>query len=160
MSDINELFMQRRNEKVDPYGLTTKTMDGTEINLSETTPFDSFLLTDSLRLIKYISKVDEFKSQNANRKNSETGLYEVTVGDNNTEYYEIATMLNRMTNVAYAKKLSINATLIKDILQPMKSAQSSLNNKIDSLNSQNYPTNTDKELKDRIDQRISEHLMN
>ena len=91
MSDINELFMQRRNEKVDPYGLTTKTMDGTEINLSETTPF---------------------------------------------------------------------ATLIKDILQPMKSAQSSLNNKIDSLNSQNYPTNTDKELKDRIDQRISEHLMN
>ena len=114
------LFEERRKEQIDPYGLVGKTTYGKVEKINEETPFDSFLLEDSLKFVKYASKLEEFKTNNKSRKNQETGLYEVTVGDYNKEYHVIATMLNRMTNPDYAIKVSRNVMLMRDIICDLK----------------------------------------
>lgn len=115
MSTAKELLEERKKEKIDAFGLTAKTISGEEVKFEET-PFDKFLLEDSLKFIKYASEIDNFKKKNESRKNKETGLFEVTVGDYASEYYIIATMLNRMTNMDYALKVSRNVSLMKDII--------------------------------------------
>lgn len=50
----------------------------------------------------------------------ESGLYIITVGDVNSEYYRFATMFNRLTNKAYSEKTWRSVNLMRNILGNLK----------------------------------------
>ena len=83
------------------------------------TPYDTLVIYDALTFIKYLSKIEDFMDENILKKNEETGLYDVTVGEVNTAYYAMATMLNRMTNKTYADKVYYYINRINSILKPV-----------------------------------------
>lgn len=84
------------------------------------TPYDSFYLEDSLRIIQANDALDEIKKSMQLRLDKETGLYIVTVGDTNSEYYNFATMFNRMTNSVYSERVWRSVTLLNQIMKNVK----------------------------------------
>ena len=109
---------EKKKEKMDPYGLTRKTMSGEEI--SQVTPYDGFLLEDVLRIISAGEGIDKMKVDTGSRVDPETGLYEVTLGDSGTDYYYFATMYNRMTNTDYSKKVYRSISLFDSLLRGIR----------------------------------------
>ncbi len=100
------------------------------------TPYDTLVINDALTFIEYLSKLEDFMDENILKKNEETGLYDVTVGKVNTEYYAIATMLNRMTNKTYAEKVYYYVNRIDSIIKP------AISEFVDSNEEPGYPTGT------------------
>ena len=112
---MNSKLLEKKSEKVDPYGLVKRTMSLEEDQL---TPYDSFLFEDSLRISS--DSFSKIKEKFSSRFNPSTGLYDVTVGDTNTEYYYYATMLNRMTNHVYSMKVHRCATLLRNMMNNIR----------------------------------------
>ena len=120
---LQEMLLEKKGEKVDPYGLVKKTMNSEEE--IQQTPYDSFLFEDSLRM-NNSDDIQQIKEKFSSRYNPNTGLYDVTVGDTNTEYYYYATMLNRMTNPVYSQKVYRCATLIGTMMKDFKDVCTSM----------------------------------
>ena len=118
MDNIRDLYEQKKNEQIDPYGFSHKAMNSEECK--QTTPYDGFLFEDCLRYISASDTIGQLKEKMEPRKNKETGLYEVTVGDGKSDYYFFATMFNRMTNDVYAKKVYRSAKLLIGIIDGIK----------------------------------------
>ena len=100
--------------KDDPYGLTRITKRDVSTNMIENqvTKFDSFIHEDSLRYFNNIKNIDNIKFEMKDILDPKTGLYEITYPEENQNYYEFATMFNRLTNIVYAKKVYRNVKLL------------------------------------------------
>lgn len=118
MDNAREILAERKSEQINPFGFTQKSLTSGEQN--QVTPFDGFLLEDCLRLGSANNSIDELKTKMAPRLNKENGLYEVTVGDNGSEYYYFATMFNRMTDATYSKKVYRSLGLLNEIIRGIK----------------------------------------
>ena len=121
IDDMNKLIEEKLKKEVDAYGIYNQIggMNGT-IEYTVTN-FDSFLLEDSLRYAN-ISNLNEIKKAMAPRFDETKGLFSITAEDSikNQEYYEFATMFNRMTNAIYAGKVGRCSRMIKDMLSNVK----------------------------------------
>ncbi len=54
------------------------------------------------------------------RLDKNTGLYSVTVGDVNSDYYYFATMFNRMSNSVYSQRVWRNVSLLEGIIKNIR----------------------------------------
>ena len=127
----------RKSQEVDAFGLTTKKLNAQE-NIVQTTPYDSFIFEDSLRLALNYTSLNEIKDKMKSRINENNGLYMVTVGDINTEYYAFATMFNRLTNEVYSKKTWRTVKLLQNMLGVIKRDYS--DNITKSISAYNFDT--------------------
>ena len=118
MEDAKEILENKKSELTDPFGIHKKELDGNEYN--QLTEYDGFIFEDSLRIISAGNDLNNIKAALEPRMNKETGLYEITVGDINSQFYNFATMFNRMTNETYFKKVYRSANLLKDIFHGIK----------------------------------------
>ena len=102
--------------KDDPYGLTRITKRDVSTNMIENqvTKFDSFIQEDSLRYFNNILNIDIIKYEMKDKLDPKTGLYEITYPEENQNYYEFATMFNRLTDNVYAKKVYRNVKLLAE----------------------------------------------
>lgn len=95
---------ERKNEEVNPFGLNIIDM-ATGEEISQETEYDSFIMQDVLWYSLNIGQLEQLKSHYVYKINPDTGLYKVTVSDVGSDYYDLATMFNRMKNPIYAKKV-------------------------------------------------------
>ena len=121
IDEMYKLIEELSKKEVDAYGIY-KQVGGMNGTVEYTvTNFDSFLLEDSLRYAT-TTNLNEIKASMASRFNSEKGIFEVTAEDciRYQEYYEFATMFNRMTNAIYASKVGRCSKMIKDMISNVK----------------------------------------
>jgi len=115
--EMKRLLNEKKSEPLDSYGLTKKRLNSDEEN--QITPYDAFLLEDSLRIINY-GDLYKLKEKISSKLDKDTGLYKVTIDDVSTEYYFLATLLNRMTDQVYAAKVGRCTDLLKRIISGIK----------------------------------------
>lgn len=118
-NNLKSLLNEKKSKEIDAFGLTYQKLNSDEI-VDTKTPYDSFVLEDSLRIIASYSSLEEIKNKMKYKLDEETGLYVITIGDVNSEYYRFATMLNRMTDEVYSKKVWRSVTLMRNILGDIK----------------------------------------
>jgi len=116
---LKEKLEDKKNKEIDSFGLTTEKFNSEE-KIGQVTPYDSFIFEDSLRLASNYNALNEIKDKMKSRINENTGLYTVTIGDINTEYYSFATMFNRLTDEVYSKKTWRTVTLLRNMLGIIK----------------------------------------
>lgn len=118
MEELKKLLEQRKGESIDPFGLTKRGLNFEEEK--QLTPYDSFYLEDSLRLIYNRNNLEEVKDRISSRFDEKSGLYNITVGDVNSEYYNFATMFNRMSNQIYSQRVWRSVNLLEGIIRNIK----------------------------------------
>ena len=116
MSEVQDALNERKNQPIDQYGLSADSVEDAE----QPTPYDAFILEDCLRFISIQGELKQIKESMQSRMDPTTGLYVVTKGDINKEYYRIATMFNRLSNKDYSKKVYRSVRLLQAVLRNVR----------------------------------------
>ena len=116
MSEVQDALNERKNQPIDQYGLSADSVEDAE----QPTPYDAFISEDCLRFISIQGELKQIKESMQSRMEPITGLYVVTRGDINKEYYRIATMFNRLSNKAYSKKVYRSVRLLQAVLRNVR----------------------------------------
>lgn len=146
-----------QNIKENPYGLTRIVSRSSKENIVEdqTTPFDSFVNEDALRyyLVKSTNELEKMLEEMESRYDEKTKLYEVTFADKTHRYYEFATMLNRLTNSAYARKVFKQVKILSEYTKFIRAQYTKTIQDNDRANS-NFDSSNDRvrELENRINE--------
>jgi len=102
--------------ELDCFGLSKYDIQNNK-GVYQTTKFDGFIMSDTMRLaLSDEATIEAFKEANNSRFNQERGVFIVTVGDQQTPYYDFATMLNRFRDPIYKDKVYSNVSLLNQFI--------------------------------------------